>query len=280
MPKISVLMPVYKTPEKYLRQAIESILNQTFEDFEFLILDDCPTDTRADIVQSYTDKRIRYIKNEINMGISDTRNKLINMAEGEYLAIFDHDDISLPTRFERQVTYLDNHPEVGVVGCFAAFFQRASKIVSYPINDEEIKSGLMSACVILHPAAMIRKSVLTDNKIAYESQFSPAEDWSLWVRLVGHTQFHNIPEVLFQYRTHESNTSRVQKNKMNKSSAAVRELAQQLYPERHATALLQSTVTWKVKLFGRIPLFKIIRHKRRTTVYLFNKIKLLTWYRV
>ena len=94
MTKVSVLMPVYKTNEQYLREAIASILNQTFTDFEFLILDDCPNDTRERIVKPYEDKRIKYSINEKNLGISASRNKLIEMAQGEYLAIFDHDDIS------------------------------------------------------------------------------------------------------------------------------------------------------------------------------------------
>lgn len=103
MPKVSVLMPVYKTQEEHLRQAIESVLNQTYADFEFLILDDCPDDTREDIVKSYQDKRIKYSQNEKNLGITPSRNKLIDMAQGEYLAVFDHDDISLPERFAKQV---------------------------------------------------------------------------------------------------------------------------------------------------------------------------------
>ena len=103
MVKVSVLMPVYKTPEKYLRAAIESILQQTFTDFEFLILDDYPLDNRQKIVASYADKRIKYFENSQNMGISASRNKLIDMAKGEYLAVFDHDDISLPQRLEKEV---------------------------------------------------------------------------------------------------------------------------------------------------------------------------------
>ena len=115
MPKVSVLMPVYKTKEEYLRAAIESILTQTFTDFEFLILDDCPEDDRGAVVRSYKDKRIKYFKNNKNLGISASRNKLINMAKGEYLAVFDHDDISLPERLTREAAYLDEHPETGVV---------------------------------------------------------------------------------------------------------------------------------------------------------------------
>ena len=103
MPKVSVLMPVYKTEETHLKEAISSILNQTIKDFEFLILDDCPEDNREKIVKSFDDKRIRYLKNEQNRGITSSRNKLFDIAKGEYLAIFDHDDISLPERLEKQV---------------------------------------------------------------------------------------------------------------------------------------------------------------------------------
>lgn len=106
MPKVSALMSSYKTPEAYLRAAIERILVRTFKNFEFLILDDCQTDDREQIVKSYADKRIKYAKNPQNMGISASRNKLIDLSRGEYLAIFDHDDISLPTRLEKEVAYL------------------------------------------------------------------------------------------------------------------------------------------------------------------------------
>ena len=110
MVKVSVLMPVYKTNEAYLREAIESILKQIFTDFEFLIVDDCPSDTREAIVKSYNDSRIVYSINPQNFGIAGVRNKLIDMAQGEYLAIMDHDDVSLPERFQKQVEILDAHP--------------------------------------------------------------------------------------------------------------------------------------------------------------------------
>ena len=110
-------MPIWNTQEEHLREAMESILNQTYRDFEFLILNDSPDNTKLDeIVASYADPRIRYARNEKNVGITPSRNKLLQMAQGEYIAIFDHDDISEPQRLERQVAYLDAHPEVGVLG--------------------------------------------------------------------------------------------------------------------------------------------------------------------
>ena len=206
MTKVSVLMPVYKTDEKYLREAIESILNQTFTDFEFLILDDCPDDPREEIVKSYKDKRIKYAKNDRNLGITPSRNKLINMASGEYLAVFDHDDISLPDRFAKEVEYLDNHPEVGVVSCQVKKIVRQS-VSNNPIKDHDIKLALMRECAMSHSAAMLRKSVLLGNDVCYEEDFSPSEDYALWCRLIPYTKFYNIPEVLFHYRDHKDNTS-------------------------------------------------------------------------
>ena len=113
MPKVSVLTPIYNTEPEHLRQAIESILNQTFTDFEFIILNDSPWNTEIeDIVLAYKDARIKYVKNDKNIGISKSRNKLLSLASGEYLAIFDHDDISLPTRLEKQVDFLDKNYKI------------------------------------------------------------------------------------------------------------------------------------------------------------------------
>ena len=106
MTKISVLMPVYNTPENYLREAVESILAQTCADFEFLILNDASTDDNVEkVIKSYDDKRIRYWQNDRNLGISLSRNKLIGLSRGEYLAVFDHDDVSLPERLEKQAAF-------------------------------------------------------------------------------------------------------------------------------------------------------------------------------
>ena len=140
MPQISVIMPIYNTNPDHLRQAVVSILTQTFTDFEFLILDDCPNDSREEIVKSYHDPRIVYFQNERNLGITPSRNKLIEMAKGEYLAVMDHDDISLPTRFEKQVVYLDAHKNVGVVSCLAEQFPQYA-IYRYPEESEDIKDN-------------------------------------------------------------------------------------------------------------------------------------------
>ncbi len=253
MSKISVLMPVYKTDKKYLREAIESILSQTFEDFEFLILDDCPNDDRKEIVKSYNDPRIKYFKNDQNLGITPSRNKLIEISTGEYLAIMDHDDISLPTRFEEQVKFLDDHPEVGVAGCWVERFPN-TKIAKYPENNKNIEQYLMQGCGIAHTAAMIRKSILTDNNIQYEEKFSPSEDYYLWCNLIGKTQFYNIQKILMKYRIHKNNTTKTQHDRMSKATKAIHQFVRTTYPDIWREVCQNASHIIRMKLFGIIPL--------------------------
>jgi glycosyltransferase involved in cell wall biosynthesis len=140
MPRISVVMSVYNG-EKYLRQAIESILQQTYTDFEFIIIDDGSTDSSREIIQSYDDKRIRLVINEQNIGLTKSLNKGIRLAKGEFIARMDADDISLPQRFEKQVAYLDSHPEVGVLGTYANIIDHRGKIINniiFPTEHETI----------------------------------------------------------------------------------------------------------------------------------------------
>lgn len=273
MPKVSVLMPVYKTNEVHLREAIESILSQTFTDFEFLILDDCPEDDREAIVKSYDDKRIKYLKNEQNLGISSSRNKLIDMAKGEYLAVFDHDDISLPTRFAKQVQYLDEHKEVGVVSCNIKTMIRC-KVCKNPEQDKAIKLALMRVCALTHPASMIRKKVLFDNNIRYEEEFSPSEDYALWCRLIPVTKFHNLDEILFHYRDHAENTSHLQSEKMRQATLSIWTFVANENPSLYNEFLLKAKRTTRIRAFGFIPFLKIIKQENKIKVYLFEKILL------
>ncbi len=207
MPKVSVLMPVYNTKEEFLRETIEAVLNQTYRDFEFLIINDASTTNVRDVILSYDDPRIVYIENEQNLGISRTSNKGLQLAKGEYIARQDHDDISEPGRFYEQVKFLDAHPEVGVCGCFFRVFPKGQD-VRLPIDDEGIKIRTVTeGAAICHPAAMIRKSVLQDNGITYHDEYRYAEDYQLWVDLLDKTKFHNIPEYLFRYRWFGGNAS-------------------------------------------------------------------------
>lgn len=275
MPKVSVLMPIYKTNHQYLHEAIESVLNQTYADFEFLILNDSPDDKSLDnVIELYKDERIKYIKNEKNLGITPSRNKLIDLAKGEYLAVMDHDDISLPTRFEKQVAFLESHPDIGVVGCQVQRF--SGKMIKNPTDDFKIKMALFCKCAITHPASMIRKSVFTLRNLKYEERFSPSEDYALWCRLIPYTNFHNIPEILFKYRDHTDNTSTIQNKKMQEATFIIRSFAEIENPILYKTFLLCYEHIDKIKLFGIFPFLKIVKKRNRIKIYLFEKILVLS----
>lgn len=275
-PKVSVLLPIYNTQEKHLREALESVLNQTFKDFELLIINDSPDNTKLDeIVASYDDPRIRYMRNEVNMGISPTRNKLLDYSRGEYIAVMDHDDICMPTRLEKQVAYLDEHPKVGVLGTQAQSIP-SGKIPRTPEYDIEIKLALMWGCVIIHPSAMIRRKVLLRNAVRYEAHYSPAEDHAMWCRLIPHTRFHNLQEDLLVYRAHKGNTSHTQQARMRVAGDAVRVLAEQTAPGLYREYLMTARQVTRIKLFGVLPLLKIVCQGFYKTVFLFGYIPLYT----
>lgn len=270
-------MPVYKTNPQHLREAIDSILSQTFKDFEFLILDDCPTDHSVEeIIKTYSDPRIKYLRNDKNMGISGARNKLIDLSSGEYLAVMDHDDISLENRFIREVEYLDKHRDVGVVSVRFTQFPGNYKVNPIPYSDHQIKLALMRTCAMIHPGAMIRKSVLIDNNIRYEAEFSPSEDYAMFCRLIRYTNFYNFPEILFKYRRHHTNTSKLQAKEMVDSSHRIHAFVKRENPELFQEFLNKATHTNRFCLFDGIPLLTYVMHKEDTKALLFDFIPLFS----
>lgn len=204
MPKIAVIMPVYNTPEEYLRQAIESILNQTYNDFEFIILNDGSTNNAKEVIQSYNDHRIKYIENEKNLGLIKTLNKGFSLCNSEFIARMDSDDISLPTRFEVQIKFFENNPQVDIIGSWVEKFPK-KRIIEQPSNDEIIKLNLVfNECCIMHPSVMIRASI----KPVFKEEFKHCEDYALWLSLVDSAKFENIQQVLLNYRWHSNNISK------------------------------------------------------------------------
>lgn len=259
-PKVSVLLPVYNTQEKHLKEAIDSILSQTYYDFEVIVVNDCSSDQRVEeIALSYSDPRIRYYKNEKNEGISLTRNKLIGLAKGDYLAVMDHDDIAMPSRLKEQAEYLDSHPDVGVVGSwYERFSKDKSEVQKGEAGDLEIKLSLMYDCTLLHPSSMIRKELF--ESVKYESEFSPAEDYALWCRLIPKTKFHIIPKVLVKYRDHDTNTSKVRKGEMKQARAAVLHFVRDENLQLWNAARNNMDCVVRVKLFGVLQVAKF-KHK-------------------
>lgn len=200
-PMISVIMPVYNR-QKYVAEAIESVLSQTYSNFEFIIFDDGSTDDSLKIIQSYKDPRIRVVWGKGNRKLVPPLNDAMKMAKGKYLARMDSDDISLPIRFEEQIKFLEAHPDVDVCGGFFRTIGSAINLVqSYPIEDDEIKLAMMFFCPVANPTAMMRRSTVLEKKIFYNEDFLYAEDYDFWSRMViAGCRFYNIPEVLLRYR--------------------------------------------------------------------------------
>jgi glycosyltransferase involved in cell wall biosynthesis len=214
LPLISVVMPVYNA-EKYLTEAIESILEQTYEYFEFIIINDGSTDSSSIIIDSYAeiDSRIRHVKNK-NQGISLSLNDGINIAKGEFIARMDADDISLSTRFEEQVKFMENNPEIGVCGTWAKLIGdiKDGEYNRPPSNHDELKIRLLFSVCFVHPSVMMRRSLLIKTNNLYDPNFTSAQDYDLWSRLETHTNFSNIPKTLIKYRVLKNSVSALANN--------------------------------------------------------------------
>jgi glycosyltransferase involved in cell wall biosynthesis len=224
-PMISVLMPVYNA-KRYVAEAIESILDQTFRDFEFLIVDDGSTDGSLEIIKRYgrKDSRIQWLAGD-NAGYVVRLNSMIQWAKGDLIARMDADDVALPDRFARQVDFLRSHPEVDVVG--GAQEHIDSK--GYPLHvhydpqgHEEISELAMSgACPINHPSVIMRRKALLAAG-GYEVEMMPSEDLDLWLRMGERGRLANLPDVITRYRLHGSSISAtLQCRQLSQRQAAV-----------------------------------------------------------
>lgn len=205
-PSITVLMPVYNA-EKYLREAIDSILNQTFSEFELLLLNDGSFDKSEEIILSYKDSRIRYVKNEKNIGLVATLNKGLNLITTKYIARMDADDISVLNRFEIQKKFMDEHPDIGVSSSALERFGAETAVWKTPLLNDDIKAALLFGSSIGHAPCIMRTSVITNNKIQYRDIYPHLEDYDLWLRLKALTNFGNVPDVLYRYRVAENNVT-------------------------------------------------------------------------
>lgn len=208
-PTISVIMPVYNG-EQYLKEAVDSILHQTFKDFEFIIVNDGSTDKTEEIILSYSDKRIRYIQNKQNLKIAKTLNKEIELAKGKYIARMDADDISLPERFEKQIQFMRDNPNIDVCGTWLQTFGDIDDTWRHPLIHDEIKMYMLTASALMHPTVLGKRQFFVALK--YNESMPPAEDYDLWVRGVDEYQYANISEVLLYYRIHDSTTDQKYKN--------------------------------------------------------------------
>ncbi len=210
MKKVSVIMATYKTPEQYLEKAIESILNQTYVNFEFIIIVDGDLENKA-IVEKYDDKRIKVIFNKKNMGLPYSLNKGIELSSGEYILRMDSDDISFKNRIEQQVAFMENNKEIDIAGAYAVTFGEKKAFSFYPFNDyETIKAQLIVRCVLVHPTVIIRASTLK-KEIKYNESYFTAQDYELWSRMVRKHNICIMPFYILKLRIHKSQASQAKR---------------------------------------------------------------------
>lgn len=230
-PFISVALPVYNGQE-YLSEAIESILHQTFKNFELIIIDDGSTDESLKILEKYQklDARIRLISRE-NRNLPATLNQIVGLANGEWIARMDQDDIALPNRFQAQIDWLAQ-TRVDIVGSWVKQIGSTSgRTIYFYENDDEIKVDMLFRCPLAHSAVMMRTALIRD--LQYNSDQNKAEDYDLWSRAAqfGY-RFGNVPEVLLMYRVHEAQMSNVSSEEQQKLTLDIQESYWKFYFDR------------------------------------------------
>lgn len=204
-------MPVYNA-ESTVSEALRSLLDQSYQRLEIIVIDDGSTDRSLECLRSFRDDRIKIFPNEKNLGIVASLNRGLSEAKGDFIARMDADDFSLPLRIEKQVEFMLKYPDVGVLGtayrCFDA--SGPGETVLHPTSQGEIITDfLLGRSVIAHPTVLMRASVIRDHGILYRAQAQYCEDYDLWLQLAQHAKFANLPEVLLHYRKSSSSLSHV-----------------------------------------------------------------------
>lgn len=307
-PKVSVVMPTYNA-ETYLREAIDSILSQTFQDFELLIIDDNSKDKTREIIKSYEDNRVRLIDGPCR-GISAALNVGLKEAKGKYIARMDADDISLPERFANQVKFMDEHPEVGVCAIKAEYFgdkvgQQYGDWWSRNHEADYIKCGILdfvNTCPICHPSTMFNNELFKRFDLWYNEEYKAGEDQELWSRACLLFDIYVINKVLLHYRWYGNNASTVRTEGKMLSQQAREILLKKLMPqyrnftqdywyfesethkindaimnmgkearENNALAYQEKNIRKKkIKLFSFIPFYSRVVKKQRQTFKIFG----------
>ena len=205
LPDISVVLPVYNG-EKFLRDAIRSLLDQTFKNFELLVVNDGSTDRSLEITKSFTDKRIKLIELRKNSGLIFALNTGITQSKGKYIVRMDADDICTANRLEVQFQHMESFPELGVCGTdydnFSETFYKTCRTIK---GNEQLKAWLLFSTPLCHPSVIIRKSILPENP--YDANFRHVEDYELWTRLALSCSMENLPLSLLKYRHHPAQIS-------------------------------------------------------------------------
>lgn len=227
-PKVSVIIPLYNQ-KQFVGDAINSILGQTFKDFKFLIINDGSTDKAEEILKGYNDPRIRIINNEKNIGLTKSLNKGLKMAESEYIARMDADDVSMPERLEKEVLFLGHNKNIALVGTYYYMINEKGKIldtIKPSTKSEEIKCNLLNGNQFGHVSVMFRVECIKEVGY-YREELGPVEDYDLWLRISDRYNIANIPEPLYKWRLNIKSISVTKKALQDKYALLAIELAKE-----------------------------------------------------
>ena len=221
-PLLTVLMPVYNA-EKFLDESINSILSQTYSEFEFLILDDASTDNSLKIIKAYAreDKRIKVFVNQKNQQEAKCRNILLKNSKTEFIAWMDADDISLPVKLQTQIDFFKKNPTIDIVSAYSSIFGDSEGFIRQPLLDIQIKSTFLFNCAVVSSCAMVKMKKIRENKIFYNEKLKSAADFQYWVDCCSFMRFANINRVLYNYRIHPSQDSTANKKIQKKMAVKI-----------------------------------------------------------
>ncbi|MEO6882861.1 MAG: glycosyltransferase family A protein [Bacteroidia bacterium] len=205
-PSITVYMPVYNTAN-YLVESINSILCQSFKDFEFIIIDDGSTDNSLEIIRSFSDSRIQILKNDTNLGVRKASNICIRNAKGKYIVRMDSDDISVPDRLQKQWSFMEMHPEIGISGGQMSLFGYENGMWKNYLEHDEIKASLLWGVGIFQPTFIYRAAIFQQNYFYEEDGPILGEDWEFLYKIKNNVRFANVSEILIYYRRQHQNAT-------------------------------------------------------------------------
>ena len=223
---VSIIMPTYNTPYKYLSEAIQSILNQTFKDFELIIIDDSSTEYNdpLDIKRIINeDKRIRLISNQRSKGVAGALNTGLDNSCGKYIIRMDSDDISINTRLEEQVDFMEHNHEISILATYAKEFGISNRLLKSEKEDYSIKTAFMFQSGLVHPTICIRSDILNKYGLRYNENVKN-EDYDLWTQcaLIDKIKFATLPKVLLKYRTHKKQVTKTKSTEITRNGLDVR----------------------------------------------------------
>lgn len=289
---ISVVMSNYNTPINYLKESIDSVLNQTYSYFEFIIIDDGSTDDSLEFIKSYDDPRIKLIVNEENIGLTKSLNKGLDVAQGEYIARMDPDDTCYPERFEKQIEYMREHPDTIVCGTWANLINEKHDITEeswarQTIDDmDKYRINLLfdNKPQIIHPTTFLNNKLLKDYDIKYNEYYRYAQDYEMWTICSKYANCYINPCVLLNYRQHSKNISFSKANEQKECAIQIIQkqlgllnlsLTDDLKPLHFRFLNEQRPYNSKIKKWLR----KIIKANKKYNIYNHRMLKNILWYR-